>query len=568
LRRASRAERLRRLTLAALAAALVVAAPADAAQKSKKRPEGRVQVQLLAINDFHGHLEANTPGKIARGTLRRRDRVPAGGAEYLASHVRMLSRRKPNTLVVAAGDLVGASPLLSALFHDEPTIEAMNGIGLDVAAVGNHEFDEGAAELLRLQRGGCHPVDGCRDGTPFEGARFRYLAANVVSRSTGRPLFPPYAIRKVGGVRIGFIGMTLEGTPEIVPPSVNATLRFADEAETANRYVRLLRRRKVQAIVVLLHEGSAPRVRALADECPGLSGPLEDIVRRTSREVDAFITGHTHAAYNCVIDRRRVTSAGSFGRLITRLELTVDRRRNDVVRARGDNWIVGQDVMRAPDITELIARYAQLADPLRLRVIGRLAVSASRTADDSGERRVGNLIADAQRAAGGADAAFVNPGEIRTGIPAGDVTVAGAFRAQPFGSSVVSMTLTGAQILALLKEQWCGRDRQRVLQPSAGVSYVWSVGAAAAIQGQPCAGAQNPVSALRIDDEPVDEDRRYRVAVSSMLAGGFNRFDVLLDGVERTDGPPDTTAVEAHLAPSLTGDPVVPPETTRIGRIP
>jgi 5'-nucleotidase len=557
-----------RLLAAVVVVALAAAAPADAQKRKRKRPEGSVKVQLLAINDFHGHLESMTSGKVGRGTLRRRDRVPAGGAEYLATHVRLLSRRRPNTLVVAAGDLIGASPLLSALFHDEPTIEAMNDIGLDISAVGNHEFDEGAAELLRLQRGGCHPVDGCRDGTPFGGARFRFLAANVVSRRTGRPLFPPYAIRTVGGVRVGFIGMTLEGTPDIVPPSVSAALQFTDEAETANRYVRHLRRRKVQAIVVLLHEGGSPRVRALADDCPGLSGPLEDIVRRTSAEVDAFITGHTHAAYNCIIDRRRVTSAGSFGRLITRMELTVDRRRNDVVRARADNWIVGQDVMRAPDLTELIARYAQLADPLRLRVIGRLATSASRTADNSGERRVGNLIADAQAATTGADAAFVNPGEVRTGIAAGDVTVAEAFRAQPFGSSVVTMTLTGGQILELLREQWCGREQQRILAPSSGVRYLWSVGAAAAIQGRPCEGAMNPVSELRIGGRSVEGDAHYRVAVSSMLAGGFNRFDVLGAGTDRGDGPPDTAALEAHLAPSLSGDPIVPPETDRIGLVP
>ena len=474
-----------RLLVAVLVVALAAAAPAAAREQ-------RVKVQLLGINDFHGHLDPATTGKIGRATLRRRDRVPAGGAEYLATHVRMLTRRNPNTLVVSAGDLVGASPLLSALFHDEPTIEAMNEIGLDINAVGNHEFDDGAAELLRLQRGGCHPSDGCQDGTPFGGARFRFLAANVVSRRTGRPLFRPYAIRRLGGVRIGFIGMTLEGTPDIVPPSVSQAFRFLDEAATANRYVRRLRRRGVQAIVVLLHEGGSPRRPALADDCPGLSGPLEDIVRATSPEVDVFLTGHTHAAYNCVIDRRRVTSAASFGRLITRVELTIDRRRNDVVRARADNWIVGQDVMRAPDLSELIARYASLADPLRQRVIGRLAQSATRTADDSGERRMGNLVADAWQSAGVAEAAFVNPGELRGGLPAGDVTYGRAFASQPFGSSLVTMTLTGAQVVELLKQQWCDRRRALILQPSESVSYTWSAATAAAIVGVPCATRREP----------------------------------------------------------------------------
>ena len=386
----------------------------------------------------------------------------------------------------------------------------------------------------------------------------------MLSRRTGRPLFAPYAIRKLGGVRIGFIGMTLEGTPDFIPPQVAATVRFADEAKTANRYVRRLRRRKVQAIVVLLHEGGGPVRPALADECPGLSGPLEDIVRRTSSEVDVFLTGHTHAAYNCIIDRRRVTAAGSFGRVITRIELTIDRRRNDVQRAQAHNWVVGQDVMRAPDITELIARYARLADPLRLRVIGRLAASASRTADASGERRMGNLVADAQQAATGADAAFVNPGEIRSGLPAGDITYGRAFASQPFGSSLVTMTLSGTQLLELLKQQWCGRQAARILQPSASVSYGWSAAAAAAIQGKPCASARNPVFALSIRGAPVSPGRRYRVAVSTLLAGGFERFAALSAGIARVGGPKDTEALEAHLAPSLSGPPRVPPTLDRI----
>jgi 5'-nucleotidase len=555
---------LRMLVIAGLLA-LLSAAPASAAKKKDKK--GPVTVQLLGINDFHGHLESDTSGRTHRRTLRRRGLVPAGGAEFLATHVRMLSRRRP-TLVVSAGDLVGASPLLSALFHDEPTIEAMNAIGLDLNAVGNHEFDEGVDELLRLQRGGCHPTEGCLDGDGYGGADFRFLSANVVDRRTGKPLFKPYAIRKLGGVRIGFIGMTLEGTPDIVPPSVSRKLRFLDEAATANRYAKQLQKRGVQAIVVLLHEGGGPVRPALPDDCPGLYGPLEDIIRRTKPAVDLFMTGHTHAAYNCVIDRRRVTSAGSFGRLISRVELTIDRRRNDIVRARARNWIVGQDVMAAPDMTALIARYARFADPLRLRVIGRLAEWAARSPDASGEREVGNLIADGQREAGRSDIAFVNPGEIRRGLPPGDVTFGRAFASQPFGSTLVSMTLSGADLRALLKEQWCGRETPRILQVSDSVRYTWSAATAAAITGQPCDGAADPVQAVEVWGAPVADTHTYRVTVSSLLASGFNRFTTLLGGSQRADGPADTAALEAHLAPSLTGAPIVPPRTDRIAVAP
>lgn len=265
--------RSRSLLLAALLALLL--APAASAAKRHhdhhSQPRHDVKVQLLGLNDFHGHLESNTPGTIAPDPAS--PRVPAGGAEYLATHIRAKESENRNTLVVAAGDLIGASPLLSALFHDEPTIEAMNKIGLDITSVGNHEFDEGSAELLRMQRGGCHPVDGCQDGTGFRGAKFRYLSANVVRESSGRTVFPPYAIRKFRGIKVGFIGMTLEGTPDIVSPSGVAGLRFLDEAETANRYARQLRRRHgVRAIVVLLHEGGVQSQPGGINDCNAISG--------------------------------------------------------------------------------------------------------------------------------------------------------------------------------------------------------------------------------------------------------------------------------------------------------
>jgi 5'-nucleotidase len=528
-----------------------------------------VDVQLLGLNDFHGHLESTTPGTIAPDPAS--PRVPAGGAEYLATHVRAKAAENRNTLVVSAGDLIGASPLLSALFHDEPTIEAMNRIGLDLNSVGNHEFDEGAAELLRMQRGGCHPVDGCLDGTGFGGAHFRFLAANVVRADSGKTLFPPYAIRKFGGIKVGFIGMTLEGTPDIVSPSGVAGLDFLDEAETANRYARELRRKHgVRAIVVLLHEGGVQSATGGINTCDGISGPIVDIVNRTTKAVDLFMTGHTHAAYNCVIDGRPVTSASSFGRLLTDIDLKLDRHSRDVVEVAANNVIVTQNVFKADDITQLIDRYTAIAAPLRDRVIGRVSADITRTPDDSGENAAGNLIADAQLAAtsaagtGAAVAAFMNPGGVRSDIAAGDVTFGEAFTVQPFGNSLVTLTLTGAQLLEVLKQQWCSQDAARVLLPSAGVHYTYSASAAAALVGQPCAGAANPVTGLTIGGAAVDPAASYRVTVNSFLADGGDKFTVLREGTDRLGGSVDTDALEAYLAPSLTGTPIAPPALDRI----
>lgn len=557
----------------ALIALLVL--PAAAAAKPRE-----VELQLLGLNDFHGHLESTTPGTIAPDPSS--PRVPAGGAEYLATHVRNLEGDARNSLVVSAGDLIGASPLLSALFHDEPTIEAMNRIGLDLNSVGNHEFDEGARELRRMQRGGCHPDDGCLDGNGFAGAKFDFLAANVVDERRGRTLFRPYEIRKFQGIKIGFIGMTLEGTPDIVSPAGVEGLDFLDEAETANRYARELRRKGVRAIVVLLHEGGVQSQPGGINDCNGISGPVVDIVERTTKAVDLFVTGHTHSAYNCVIDGRPVTSASSFGRLVTDIDLTLDRRSRDVVEVAANNLIVTQNVFKAGDITELIQRYDAIAAPLRDRVIGRISADITRTADDSQENAAGNLIADAQQAAtadpatGGAVAAFMNPGGVRSDFTFaqsgaegdGNVTYGESFTVQPFGNSLVTMTLSGAQVLEMLKQQWCGQTAPRVLLPSASVAYTYSQSAASALVGQPCAGAANPVSGLTIGGTPVDPAASYRITVNSFLAEGGDLFAVLREGTERLGGAVDTDALEAYLTPSLSGTPIAPPALDRITVVP
>jgi 5'-nucleotidase len=557
-----------RLLLMVIAATLVAAAPAHAQKKKHKKPPKPITAQLLAINDFHGHLEANPPGRVSR-TGDPEQTVPAGGIEYLATQVRNLKRRNPNTLVVAAGDLVGGSPLLSSLFHDEPTIEGMNQLPLDIASVGNHEFDEGGAELLRLQRGGCHPVDGCGDDTPFEGAKFRYLAANVENRKTGRTIFPPYTIRRLGGVRVAFIGETLKATPTLIPPQFAARLRFRDEAKTANRLAKRLRRRGVKAIVMLLHEGGF-RVRddAPLDHCPGISGPVESIVKHTSKDIDLFLTGHTHQIYDCIIDGRRVTSAGRYGRLLTRLQLKINPRTRDIVGTTADQWIVGQDVPRAFDMTNLIAHYDHFAAPIANRVIGRLTRGAGRHRDGSGENRLGNLVADAQRESTDADAAFVNPHILRVGLPPGSITYGRAFTSLPFGSSLVTQTMAGSQVRELLKQQWCGRKNPEILQVSGTVSYTWSRSRAKAALGQPCSADTDPIVDLRIGGVEVQPRTAFRVTINTTMMGRGAAFSVLHTGNARTGGPVDVDSLERYLLPSSSGPPLVPPTLSRINVVP
>jgi 5'-nucleotidase len=565
---------MRRIAVPFLLALLATAlAPPGAGAKPRN-----VEVQLLSLNDFHGHLEATTPGTIRETATS--SAVPAGGIEFLATHVRQLEAQAEHSMLVSAGDLIGASPLLSALFHDEPTIEGMNLLGLDLNAVGNHEFDEGATELLRMQEGGCHPVDGCQDGDGFAGADFGFLAANVVNEDSGRTLFPPYAIRKFRGIKVGFIGMTLEGTPDIVSQSGIQGLDFLDEAETANRYAQELRHKHgVRAIVVLLHEGGAQVPPFGIDDCNGISGPIVDIVHRTTAAVDLFLTGHTHQPYRCVIDGRPVTSASSFGRLVTDIDLTLDRRSKDVTSVRADNIVITQTVSRAADMTALIAKYDALAAPLRDRVIGRISADITRVTDASGEQAAGNLIADAQLAgssSAGAVAAFMNPGGVRADFvhapsgseQPGEVTYGEAFTVQPFGNSLVTMTLTGQQILDTLKQQWCNQtDRPRILLPSAGIHYSWDASVAASIFNTPCDMAANPVSGLTIGGTAVDPAGSYRITVNSFLADGGDRFTVLRQGTDRTGGPVDTDALEEYLEPSLTGAPIAPPPLDRIDQV-
>jgi 5'-nucleotidase len=561
----------RTLRIALWLAVALLALPATAGAKPRD-----IDVQLLALNDFHGHLEPNTPGTIKPfDTGSTADpAVRAGGAEFLASHIRSLETGNRNSLFVSAGDLIGASPLISALFHDEPTIEAMNLMGLDLNAVGNHEFDEGTTELRRMQEGGCHP-DGCYDSDGdgavdgFAGANFGFLAANVVRADTGKPLFAPYAIRKFGNIKVGFIGMTLEGTPDIVSQAGIQGWEFLDEAETANRWSEVLRKKHgVRAVVVLLHEGGAQTLPFGYDGCNGITGPIVDIVTRTTDAVDLFITGHTHQPYKCVIDGRPVSSSASFGRLVTDIDLTLDRRSKDVSSVRVNNKIVTQDVTPALDLRALVTHYQNLAAPLANRVIGwSNALLRAQVVDES---PLGNVIADAQLAATddatGAVAAFMNPGGIRADLNAGatgpaEVTYGEAFTVQPFGNSLVTMDLTGAQIDTLLEQQWCTQNpgTARILSVSAGFTYTWD----GAVAQATC----EKVSNIAINGVPVDPATVYRITVNSFLADGGDRFFVLREGTNRAGGALDLDAFEAHLAGTTQAAPLSTPALDRITRV-
>jgi 5'-nucleotidase len=581
-----------RLLGAAGALLLVLASPAAAHKRHHHhhhKPKD-VKVQLLALNDFHGNLQTSTTGGIrldpppvqpAPPAPQLPTSRPAGGAAILGSYVRELERGHRNSLFVAAGDLIGASPLVSALYHDEPTIEAMNLLGLDLSSVGNHEFDEGEAELKRMQRGGCNPTDGCQTGHTFRGANFKYLAANVVRKDNAKTLFRPYAIRRFQGKKIGFIGMTLEGTPSIVSPSGISNLSFLDEAATANRYARELRRKHgVKAIVVLLHEGGTQTPStfntnpATYTGCNGFTGPIVDIVNNTTDDVDLFITGHTHQAYDCVIDGRPVTSSSSAGRLLTDIDLTLGRN-GDVKDVQTENLPMYSEGRKpVASVDRLVKYYEERSRPIREEPVGRVAEDITNDpedTDDSREFPLGNLIADAQLAAtgGDGDVALMNPGGVRNDLLTGVVTYEEAFNVQPFNNLVVTQTFTGAQLLDVLKDQWCGSAAVNVLLPSSTLTYTFDQSIATSIVNTPCASAANPVSNVKIADVPLDPAASYRVTTNNFLADGGDGFPSLTAGTNRTTLPGfDVDALVAYLAPSETGTPLKAPLTDRIDVMP
>ncbi len=543
--------------------AVVFVAPATAGKDNPGQGDENsreVGLRILAINDFHGNIATSSSG--FGGT---------GRADYLSTNIQAAAEGAENSIFVSAGDLIGASPLISALFHDEPTIEAMNLIGLAINAVGNHEFDEGPAELLRMAHGGSHPVDGDLDGTPFLGADFEFLAANVVVDETGDTIFPAYTIRNYQGVRVAFIGMTLEGTPTIVTPSGVEGLTFLDEAETVNALVPQLQQNNIEAIVVLLHEGG--QSPGGPQDCDGgLTGPVAEIVPLLDDAVDLVIAGHTNDEFICEIDGKWVTMADTRGRLFTQIDVSLNRVTKDMtIEAINNMPNLQAGVVPDPAVTALIDKYAELSAPLANSVIGTITTDILRAGNAAGESALGDVIADAQLAAtsaagfGEAVVAFMNPGGIRadltfvSGGPEadGEVTFGEAFTVQPFGNSLVTMTLTGAQIETLLEQQWLGQPFPRILQVSDGFSYEWSASA-------PDGDKVDPAS-ITLGGVVVDPAAGYRVTVNSFLADGGDLFSVLTEGTDRLGGEVDLDALVTYFGAN---SPVAPGSQDRITVLP
>ena len=558
------------IALIALILSTVPAAVASSAGVTAEENATTTEVQILGLNDFHGAIQP--PGG-SGGRLGPSGTPSYGGAEYLATHVEALRATNPNTLFVSAGDLIGATPLISALFHDEPTIEAFNLMGLDFNGVGNHEFDEGVDELLRMQHGGCHPVDGCQDGDGFAGASFDFLAANVTYKSNGKPIFAPYAIRHFNGIKIAIVGMTLEGTPTIVTPAGIQTVNFLDEAETVNRLVPILKKQNVETIIVLLHEGGTTSTAGNGagagvdriNDCANPGGAIPPIVEAMDDEIDVVITGHTNWAVNCMIDGKVVTGAASNGRVVTDIDLTISRATKDVVGVLVNNVPVTRTVALDPRLTALIDKYNTLVAPLSNRVVGSASTDITRTQNAAGESALGDVIADAQLAAtspaafGGAVVAFMNPGGIRDNILAGEVTYGELFSVQPFNNVMTVMTCTGAQIDALLEQQFDNPlpGQTRILQVPAGFTYEWSASAPT--------GNKVDIASIKINGVPIVAGSGYRVAMNNFLATGGDNFSVFTACTDPLGGEIDLDVLVTYFGAN---SPVGPGPQNRIIQIP
>ncbi|HTD05431.1 bifunctional metallophosphatase/5'-nucleotidase [Undibacterium sp.] len=511
---------------------------------------GTTEITIFSINDFHGHVQSDHPVPYMAqqddpAHPGQKISAPSGGFAYLATLLKERRRQAPASILVGAGDLIGASPAGSSMLKDEPVIEAMNQLGMEVSAVGNHEFDAGQQELSRKIKGEC-PSIGCKF-PGFSGTRFSYIAANVLEKSTSQPWLKPYVIKQVGDVKVAFIGAVTTETPSIVSAVGIQNLQFIDEAQAINRYVPEIKRQNVAAIVVLIHEG-ANYPGAANDpsyRCDGLQGPIIDIANKLDPAINLVVSAHTHQAYTCKIGGKLVVSGRNYGSLLTEVKLKIDRVSNQVIDASAHNYAVDQRVLTPdPDAKKLVDQVAALTDKIRRRPIATLTTLLNRKhTEPYSDTSLGNVIADAQlsfaRNTGAADISFMNSGGIRSDLQNLDVTFGDIYATQPFGNGVVRMNLSGAQIIKLLQQQWDGRpaDNPKMMAVSHGFSYQWRADAPIAER----------VTEVRLNGQPIDAGRQYAVVVNGFMADGGDGYTVLKAGTQRQLLGGDVDAMEAYM---------------------
>ncbi|MYW91887.1 bifunctional metallophosphatase/5'-nucleotidase [Amycolatopsis rubida] len=557
--------RLAATAAAALATVAVTSAPAEAAQTT--------DVRIIAFNDLHGNLEppSGSSGKI---TLQDGTKVDAGGAAYLSTHVKQLEAQVRNSMVLSSGDNVGASPVISALFHDEPTMDFLNELGVKASVVGNHEFDEGYQELLRMQFGGCNKTDGCQFRKSYDGARFPLLGSNVYF-DNGLPALLPFSIQFSGGVPVGVIGATLKDLPSVVTPEAIKGLKFGDEVQAINRTADILDRLGVKAQVVLLHQGDEALPTAGPNDCEVQpNGDASAIAKKVTPKVDAIFSAHSHQQYNCVVNDpagqpRPVIQGASFGRLLSVVDLKIDRRTRDVVRSqtKAHNEIVTRDVTADPAVTKLVDEAKTKAAPIANKQVGTITADLPAAGGSSGESPLGDVIADAQLEAtksNNAVIAMTNPGGIRAdltyksssaGEGDGVVTYGEAFTVQPFSNIMQTITLTGANLKNVLEQQWGQPGGTKILQISKSLHYTYS--AAAPVGSR--------VSNITVNGTAVDPAAQYRVSVNNFLAAGGDGFTEFTKGTDLAGGPVDLDAFIAYLG-AHPG--IAPPPADRITATP
>lgn len=550
----------------------------------------KVSVSILAFNDLHGHLEPPHLSVRERieGNLKE---VPAGGAAYLSAAIKHFKEKNPLHAVVSAGDMIGASPLNSALFLDEPTIEAVNAMGIDFNAVGNHEFDKGKEELMRMRRGGCEKftrLEPCQINPQFPGANFEFLAANI-KQHNDQTLFPAYSIKsfKQGSqvIKIGFVGMTLKATPTLVTPDGIKGLRFEDEATTANALAPLLKAQGVSALVLVIHEGGVIQGGHNDSHCPGLSGDIVPILNKLDPSFDVVVSGHTHRAYACDFSKINpskpflLTSAGQYGTLLTHIQLSIDPQLKKVHQKSALNVIVqsesyvngsGASIQNQPtlpffgkdkEVDKIVSQSVLASQVQVLKVISHLPHSMSRKQVPSGESVLGNLIADAQwfstssEVRGKSDFALMNPGGVRADLNiqlgGGTVNFGQLFKIQPFGNTMVVKRMTGKQIKDLLEHQFLNLERMKVLFPSSSLSY--------SVDLKKATGQR--VSNINIRNQALELERSYHVTMNSFLASGGDGFWQFNQAPTVSGGELDIDALSDYLRthPGLTA-----PSTSRI----